>query len=322
MVTIAAGTNSTTVRYFDVIARSMNAIARSTTLLALRLSFALGSRLRPAAALRRAYRLFCTPQSTSRRRARAADPGDALVHRMAVGGEQISVYVWGDPAAQPYVLLAHGWSSHGLRFLTWIPPLRDAGYAVVGFDQAAHGRSTGERTNLMHFAEVLCEIGDHYGHASAVVGHSLGGTATLLALTAGLAADRVVLIAPLADPFLAASYFGRMIGLAEHLWAHLFDEYEKSHPTRVASLQAHLMAPAIARPALIVHDLADREVPWAEGERYARYWPDARLLTTTDLGHHRIVDDRTVIGAALRFLQGDRVGERVVSSPNLPYGFA
>ena len=315
MVAITAGTNSTIVRY-------INSMARSVTFLALRVSFALGSRLGPTAALRRAFRLFCTPLSTSRRRALATDPGDALVHKMAVGGEQISVYVWGDPAAQPYVLLAHGWSSHGLRFLNWIEPLRDAGYAVVGFDQAAHGRSTGERTHLLQFAEVLGEIGRHYGKASAVVGHSLGGTATLLALSAGLAADRVVLIAPLADPFVAASYFGRMIGLAEHLWTHLFDEYEKSHPTRVAGLQAHLMAPAMARPALIVHDLSDREIPWAEGERYARYWPDARLLTTTDLGHHRIVDDRAVIDAALCFLHGDRVGERVVSSPNLPYGFA
>ena len=315
MAAITAGTNSTIVRHLKSITRSM-------TFLVLRASFALGSRLRPTAALRRAFRLFCTPMSSSRRRALATDSGDARVHRVAVGDEQISVYAWGDPAAQPYVLLAHGWSSHGLRFLTWIKPLREAGYAIVAFDQAAHGRSTGERTHLMQFAEVLNEMGRHYGKASAVIGHSLGGTATLLALSAGLAADRVVLIAPLADPFLAASYFGRMIGLAEHLWAHLFDEYEQSHPTRAANLQAHLMAPAIARPALIVHDLADREVPWAEGERYARYWPDARLLTTTDLGHHRIVDDPGVIESALRFLRGDRVGERVVSSPNLPYGCA
>jgi pimeloyl-ACP methyl ester carboxylesterase len=316
MTAIASGKkNSTIVRY-------SNSISRSATLLALRASFAVGSRLRPTSALRRAFRLFCTPLSTSRPRALATDPGDALIQRLAVGDERISVYVWGDPAAQPYVLLAHGWSSHGLRFLKWIKPLREAGFAVVGFDQAAHGRSTGQRTHLLQFAEVLGEIGRHYGNASAVVGHSLGGTATLHALSAGLAADRVVLIAPLADPFLAASYFGRAIGLAEHLWGHLFDEYEHSHPTRVVSLQAHLMAPAIACPALIVHDLADREVPWAEGERYARYWPEARLLTTTELGHHRIVDDPGVIDSALRFLRGDRVGERVVSSPNLPYGFA
>jgi pimeloyl-ACP methyl ester carboxylesterase len=315
MAIITADTNSTIVRYFK-------SLARSIIFLALRASFALGSRLQPTRSLRRAFRLFCTPLSTSRRRALATDPGEALVQSLSVGDEQISVYVWGDPAARPYVLLAHGWSSHGLRFLNWIRPLRDAGYAVIGFDQAAHGRSTGTRTHLLQFAEVLREIGGHYGTAAAVIGHSLGGTATLLALSEGLAAGRVVLIAPLADPYVAASYFGRMIGLAEHLWPHLFDEYEKSNPARAANLQAHLMAPAIGCPALIVHDLADHEVPWSEGERYARYWHGARLLTTTDLGHHRIVDDHGVIDAALRFLRGDTVGERVVSSPNLPFGYA
>jgi hypothetical protein len=35
-----------------------------------------------------------------------------------------------------------------------------------------------------------------------------------------------------------------------------------------------------------------------------------------------IADDHGVIAAASRFVRGETVGERVVSSPNLPYGFA
>ena len=62
-----------------------------------------------------------------------------------IDGDKIHVYIWGDPATQPYVLFAHGWSSHGTRITPWVAPLRDAGYAVVAFDQAAHGRSSGER---------------------------------------------------------------------------------------------------------------------------------------------------------------------------------
>ena len=73
---------------------------------------------------------------------------------------------------------------------------------------------------------------------------------------------------------------------------------------------------------MIVHDIEDMEVPWSEGERWARYWPAARLLSTRGLGHNRIADDEGVIAATLRFLKGDIVGERVVSSPNLPYGLA
>ena len=71
-----------------------------------------------------------------------------------------------------------------------------------------------------------------------------------------------------------------------------------------------------------MHDIEDSEVPWAEGERYARFWRDSRLLSTQGLGHNRIVQDDGVIAAALRFLRGEAVGERVVSTPNLPYGIA
>ena len=63
-------------------------------------------------------------------------------------------------------------------------------------------------------------------------------------------------------------------------------------------------------------------MPWSEGERYARYWPDSRLLTTRGLGHRRVLDDGEVIAAGVRFLRGENVGEHLVSSPNLPFGVA
>lgn len=297
-------------------------IVRNLRLAGLRAHFALGSWLHPGRTLHRAYRLFCTPLSITRRRALSTPLGGARLCTARIAGEDVALYIWGDPSAQPYVVLSHGWSSHATRFLAWIEPLRAAGYAVVGFDQVGHGRSSGRRTTLPDFADVLTEIVWRHGRAAAVVGHSLGGAAAAIALADGVLADRAILVAPAADPIDAASRFARFVGLAERLGARLFDEYEAEHPLRVASLQAHLKAPSIARPALIVHDLEDREVPWSEGERYARHWPDSRLLTTTGLGHHRIVDDGGVIDAALRFLRGEVVGERVVSSPNLPYGFA
>ena len=69
-----------------------------------------------------------------------------------------------------------------------------------------------------------------------------------------------------------------------------------------------------------VHDLLDDEVPWDEGERFARHLTAARLLTTLDLGHHGVLNDPTVLRDCLRFLKGEAIGDKVVSSPNLPYG--
>ncbi len=80
------------------------------------------------------------------------------------------------------------------------------------------------------------------------------------------------------------------------------------------------IAPAISVPVLVVDDLLDDEVPWDEGERFARHLTAARLLTTLDLGHHGVLNDPTVLRDCLRFLKGEAIGDKVVSSPNLPYG--
>ncbi|HEX7801177.1 MAG TPA: alpha/beta fold hydrolase [Pseudoxanthomonas sp.] len=313
MAAIAKSRNSTVV---------LKSLLTSLRLAAMRAGFVLGGWLMPKATLHRAFRLFGTPMPGARERALAADTLGARIEWLEHGEHRVAAYLWGDPEHQPLVLLAHGWSSFGLRFAPWIRALRQAGYAVITFDQLAHGRSSGRRATLPSFAETLFQVAKHYGPLAAVVGHSLGGAATMLALSKGMRAERTVLIAPAADPMAAADRFGRAVGLAQSLRGHLFDEWEKRFRIPVAGLQVHVNAPFIARPALVVHDLEDREVPWAEGERYARYWPQARLLTTSGLGHHRVAAEPEVIAEALRFLKGETVGERVVSSPNLPFGIA
>lgn len=288
----------------------------------LRTAFALGGWLMPEATVRRASRLFGTPMASSRSRALAADVDDAIVGQVMSEGHALATYTWGDPATQPYVLFSHGWSSFGLRCRPWVAPLREAGYAVVAFDHPAHGRNEGGRAILPAFAAALTAVARRHGAPAALVAHSMGGAAAMLALSGGLHAGHVVLIAPAADLRAAGGRFGQMIGLAPPLVARMFEGFERQIGLPVDSFSAHLHAPALSSPALVVHDLEDDDVPWDEGERYARLWPGARLLTTTGLGHHRIAGDATVIEATLRFLRGEEVGDRVVSSPNLPFGFA
>jgi len=284
--------------------------------------FLVGARIAPESIAGAAARLFTTPFASSRSRANAAPTLGAREQDLGIDGVAIHTYVWGDPGTQPYVLFAHGWSSHGTRVARWVQPLRDAGYAVVTFDQAAHGRSGGTRTTLPDFTCHLMAVARHYGPAAAVIGHSLGGAATALALARGMQADSAVLIAPAADPLAAVERFSKLLWLASYLGRRMFARFEGAMRFSADELQAHVNAPLIGRPALIVHDIEDREVPWSEGERWARHWPQSRLLSTRGLGHNRIADDDGVIASALRFLRGEAIGERVVSSPNLPYGLA
>ena len=291
-------------------------------LLSLRLGLGLAARLMPERAAGMATRLFSTPLASSRRRALVAPESGAVEERLTVDGLELAVYRWGDPSTGPYVLFSHGWSSHGTRIAPWVMSLREAGYAVVAFDQAGHGKSGGLRTTLPDFACHLMAVAQRHGPAAAVIGHSLGGAATAIALAHGMQAQCAVLIAPAADGMAAMERFCHVLWMGSSFARHMAARFERQTRVPTDDLQVHRYAGVIGRPALIVHDLEDREVPWHEGERYARLWPGARMISTRGFGHNRIADDPGVIAAALRFLRGEPVGQRIVSSPNLPFGLA
>lgn len=289
----------------------------------MRAAFTLGGHFAPGQTADCAARLFATPYGNTRSRARAVRADDEMQRREITAGTQtIATYVWGDPTREPYALLAHGWSSFGLRFLPWVARLRQAGLAVITFDQPGHGFSTGELCTLPDFVNTIQVIGRHYGNAALAVGHSLGGAAVTVAQSESWRAERVVVIAPPADMATQAERFMRHVRLGEHLRERFFGWHERTTGVAVRDMEIRRYLPALGLPCLIVHDLNDREVPWGDGELYARHWHNARLLTTRGLGHRRVLDAPEVIEAVLAFARGERKGERIVGSPNLPYGFA
>ena len=283
-----------------------------------RAGFALGSRLAPQRTVNRAARLFATPFASSRSRAQAVQGDDEMQRgQLQINGETIATYVWGDPVLQPYALLAHGWSSFGLRFLPWVAKLRAQGFAVVTFDQPGHGYSSGKLCTLPEFTDTVHAIGQYYGDAALAIGHSLGGAAVTLAQDEAWHARKLILVAPPVDMAAAAGRFFRFVHLGENLREAFFAWLLGRTGVSVEQLQVDRHLPALGSPGLIVHDLDDDDVPWGEGERYAQYWPGARLLTTQGLGHRRVLDAPEVIDAALAFVRGEQVGTRVVGSPNL-----
>jgi pimeloyl-ACP methyl ester carboxylesterase len=278
--------------------------------------------LAPASAARRATDLFSTPMPGTRERALRSPTDGAIQRELELSEGSVMSYHWGSDPSQPLILFSHGWSSFGLRVLPWVTPLRQAGYRVASFDHLGHGRSSGERATLPQFGRALTEVARQLGPVHGMIGHSLGGAAVGTALSEGIAVQRAILIAPPADPFGATARFARALRLPRTLRQAMERELERREGIALSHWQAHRMAPAIGVPALIVHDVDDREVGWEEGERYARYWPQARLLSTHGLGHHHVVSAPLVVLEGLRFLAGEQVGERVVSTRELPFGVA
>jgi pimeloyl-ACP methyl ester carboxylesterase len=296
----------------------MSTVIDRLKLTTVRTSFAVGGRIAPKRTVHRAARLFATPYASSRSRAQATQ-GDADMQRgeLQVNGETIATYVWGDPSTQPYALLAHGWSSFGLRFLPWVARLRARGFAVVTFDQPGHGHSSGKLCTLPEFITTIRAIGERYGNAALAVGHSLGGAAVTLAQDETWHADRLILVAPAADMKAAARRFFRFVHLAGYLREPFYAWLHRRTGVHIDELQLERKLPTLGQPALIVHDLDDADVPWGEGERYAQHWSGARLYTTEGLGHRRVLDAPEVIEAALAFVRGEEVGTRVIGSHDL-----
>ena len=213
--------------------------------------------------------------------------------------------VWGEG---PTVLLVHGWAGHRRQFDAFVAPLVARGHRVVTFDAPSHGDSPAGRygprsSSLPEFVTAVTAVAGTYGPVHAVVAHSMGATATALALGDGVRPARIAMLAPMASVTSYARRFVAGLGAGERVHARLVAGIER----RVrAPLEAFEVPPLGAvvepPPTLVVHDEGDPSVPVAEGAAIAAAWPGARLSVTRGLGHRRIARDPRVVAEVVDFV--------------------
>ncbi|HVD14382.1 MAG TPA: alpha/beta fold hydrolase [Actinomycetota bacterium] len=265
---------------------------------------------------------FTLPRSRSAASpARTGPAGAGTAFEVAVDGRRVRGRRWGGSGG-PVVYLVHGWGGSARQLDALVSPLVGSGFSVVSFDAPSHGVSdrgaSGPRSSTIPEAgEALLAVVARYGPAYGVVAHSLGATAAAVALRDGLRASRMVLIAPLAHPLPYSHAFAERLGFGERIRTRLVARIER----RVGLPMSHFDVPGVARQVatpklLVVHDRDDRETSWSDGRAIARAWPDARLLTTTRLGHRRILHDPEVVAQVVGFLRdatGTNASEVVAS---------
>lgn len=225
---------------------------------------------------------------------------DASLVAVPMVPDRLIAWRWGR-TQDPLVILVHGWGGRGTQLKGFIAPLLERGFSVIAFDAPGHGMTGGPDSSLPHFLRSLDAMLDHAGPAHALIGHSLGGAVAALTMARRpQAATRAVLIAAPASltestwrvaaalnwPMALRATVQRRI---EYRFGVSWSEFEAGHRVGGQSL-------------LIIHDRHDREVPFTEGLRHARAWPDARMLETEGLGHRRLLADTKVIGAATEFI--------------------
>ncbi|MFN2525174.1 MAG: alpha/beta fold hydrolase [Actinomycetota bacterium] len=204
----------------------------------------------------------------------------------------------------PVVLLVHGWGERGSFLGAFIEPLVDSGFRVVGVDLPGHGDSSWRRTNIFEWVDALIDVADELGGVHAVVAHSMGGGVTTLALNRGLEVDAVALIAPPSDIENVVKTFSFMFRLPTRAIAGLRRYIDRHFGKTVwDELMIHHHVAELDVPALIVHDEDDAQVKIDESRVLADLWRGSRLLTTSGLGHDKIMRDPDIVAAVITFLK-------------------
>lgn len=229
-------------------------------------------------------------------------PRDRAVHERAVrgvlelNGERVATYAWGD--GPTVILLVHGWRSRASALASVVTALERSDRTIVAFDAPGNGDSTGHRTTLFDYAEIIRRLGERYGRFDAIVAHSGGVLAAFHAVRDGVAAIRIVSIAGVHSFETVLATFAAAIHLPPRALGILRRRIERTllDAARWRRFVSELEPTDVTTPVLVIHDSRDAAVPVTEGELIAdAHNGPTELVITTGLGHSRILGDPDVL---------------------------
>lgn len=252
----------------------------------------------PTLAARVAARLFLTPRRVPSPASESASRTQARRESRVLASLPITTWSWG---AGPVVLLLHGWEGRGTQLGALAEALAASGYRVIAPDFPAHGDSPGRRSNLIEFATIIAAL-IREEDPEAIIAHSFGAAATTVALRDSPFLGRLVYIAPPENLTFFTDVFGSMLGLSPDLAQRMQRTIERSFGIDWSQLRGAAIGPSMTAPLLVIHDEDDADVPAHFGRDLAAAWPRAALMLTRNLGHRRILRDKTVIEAAVDFI--------------------
>jgi pimeloyl-ACP methyl ester carboxylesterase len=276
---------------------------------ALPLYFRILGKLAPGAAERHALALFSTPGTRREHRPGEIRNEVATPFEVTVGRQRIMAWSYG--VGRP-VVLVHGWGGCAGDWTPLAAELIGAGYRPVVFDLPAHGLSAGKRTNLIQAVDAIRAVAaavadrDSRSPIDALIGHSLGGAAAVLAMREGVPVSRLVLLSPVAYPLAFIDVFARALGLHEARRQGMLDRIAMLAGGDLSRLDVACAARELDMPGLVVHDRSDSRVDPTEGQAIANNWSGSSFVETAGLGHRGVLTSPEVHRRVTSFLRSGR----------------
>ena len=224
---------------------------------------------------------------------------------------------WLLPAAEgprPTLIFAHGWQSHASDMLAYARPIVAAGYHVVVFDTLGHGESDRtEFASARHFTEDLLAVWrwaasrPETAPGIALGGHSLGGTAAILAACEsakeGAVPRAIVTVGSPSDPIKGTEEWLTRKGYPGPLTMRaVFPFWKPIIGWERDRLRVLERMRGLAVPLLVLHGANDRQVGPHHARLIAGALPTARLTLLDGADHWTVPDHPRFAPTVTRFL--------------------
>jgi len=217
------------------------------------------------------------------------------------------------PGGTATLVILHGWGGNAEQMLPMALPFHRAGMNVLLVDARNHGRSDRNGfSSLPRFAEDLEKTIEwlkrtypEYSRKIALLGHSVGGGAVLLAASRRSDIDAVISVSAFAHPKWMMQRFLKRVHIPAPLITFVIRYTEWAigyHYEEIAPINTicHIKC-----PVLLVHGKADRTVPVEDAltiERGCRR-PHIRLLMVENAGHESVEKIRVHEEELVQFLR-------------------
>ncbi|MDP9229234.1 MAG: alpha/beta hydrolase [Bacteroidota bacterium] len=269
----------------------------------LRAKFKLLSSVSKKKAAKKAFELFCSPQTRNIKKLpkifEVAEELNFVFDKNIMHG-----YRWNHPSGRK-VLILHGFESSVINFDWYVKPLVRKGYEVLAFDAPANGRSGGKMINALIYKNFILEIHKRYGPIQSYLAHSFGGLALTLALEDIKHGNdyRAVVVAPATESPTAINSFFNLLKLDDEVRI----EFEKlilqvnNNPSEWYSVSRAIKN--IKAKILWVHDEDDDTTPLTDALKVKeKNHPHIQFVITKGLGHSRIYRDNEVRKNIIEFI--------------------
>ncbi len=206
----------------------------------------------------------------------------------------------------PLLIFVHGWGGRAAQMLDLAQAAARKGYRAVAIDAPGHNTDERRTSDGFQIAAALEAVETTFGPSEAVIAHSLGAMATVMAFD-----DRppraVVWLAPVLDVRDSLKVFSHRAKLAPWTTRSLRRRVERFigdwWPALTAGAQTNLPGANL----LIVHDPDDPDADFELSAALTHRRPDTRLVEAPGTGHNLLLRDPDVISKVVHFLDEARV---------------